>query len=118
LLAQKGSLAYILVSELRKLSTIYRFSLAFFVQLFKKCLQPPALAFSSMSQKIEVCEAQLYKIVFSFISTSLFKQDRLVFGLHLTHGLFPAMFSENEWEFFLGNNVQLELETATAAFPQ
>jgi hypothetical protein len=28
--------------------------------------------------------------------------DRLSFAMHLAHGMFPEMFSENEWEVFTG----------------
>ena len=40
--------------------------------------------------------------MFHYISRSLFKADRLTFGMHLVHGMYPKMFAANEWEAFLG----------------
>jgi dynein heavy chain 2 len=40
--------------------------------------------------------------VFHYISRSLFKADRLTFGMHLVHGMYPKMFALNEWEAFVG----------------
>ena len=40
--------------------------------------------------------------MFHFISRSLFKADRLTFGMHLVKGMYPKMFAANEWEAFLG----------------
>jgi dynein heavy chain 2 len=40
--------------------------------------------------------------VYEYISRGLFKNDRLSFAMHLTHGMYPDMFGENEWEVFTG----------------
>ena len=33
---------------------------------------------------------------------SLFKADRLMFALHMVHGMFPDQFQEKEWDLFSG----------------
>ena len=33
---------------------------------------------------------------------SLFKADRLMFALHMVHGMFPDRFQEKEWDLFSG----------------
>ena len=55
-----------------------------------------------MTQKLEIAAVQLYKIIFNSIASSLFKSDRLMFGIHLVHGIFPDLFQAQEWEFLLG----------------
>lgn len=42
---------------------------------------------------------------YSEIGRSLFKADRLTYGMHFVKGVFPALFQKNEWEFFTGATV-------------
>lgn len=45
------------------------------------------------------------KNVFNQIAGSLFKQDRLIFGIHLLKGCKPDLIEEAEWQFLVGNSV-------------
>jgi hypothetical protein len=47
----------------------------------------------------------MYRNTVNSIGGALFKQDRLILGLHLLQGLRPNLFEKNEWEFFLGLTV-------------
>lgn len=61
-----------------------------------------------MSDRIRRLAQGLKVRVFNSISRSLFKADRLMFGLHLVHGLHPKLFGEKEdreWEAFTGELV-------------
>lgn len=44
----------------------------------------------------------LLTTAFHYVSRSLFKSDRLTFGMHLVKGLRGNLFGENEWEAFTG----------------
>jgi hypothetical protein len=37
-----------------------------------------------------------------------------MFGIHLTHGMFPDLFEPNEWEFLLGTNISVAMENKVA----
>lgn len=41
-------------------------------------------------------------ILVLFIHRSLFKADRLMFAVHMVHGMYPDQFRESEWELFTG----------------
>jgi dynein heavy chain 2 len=47
----------------------------------------------------------LKRKVFSYISRSLFKADRLTFAMHLVHCVHPDAFKERQWQFFTGELV-------------
>ena len=47
----------------------------------------------------------LEKRVLYDVGRSLFKADRLMWGLHLVRAMYPHMFAENEWELFTGDIV-------------
>lgn len=83
---------------------MYQFSLASFVKQFRKALNSKPSA-SSMDEKLNLLTDTLIKLVFFEVGRSLFKHDRLTYGLHFVHGTFPEMFGDNEWEFFIGTNV-------------
>ena len=53
--------------------------------------------------------------MFHYISRSLFKADRLTFGMHLVHGMYPKMFATNEWEAFLG--ILVEGDSSSSGSP-
>ena len=60
---------------------------------------------SSVAQRIERLIPQLQTTVLYSVGQSLFKEDRLMYAMHLVHGSHPEMFEKNEWEFFLGDLV-------------
>jgi len=103
-LANKGSKLFIVINDLQKINNMYRFSLALYIRLFKKCLEFQTQS-NKLEEKLEGCTNSLYRIVFDHIGTSLFKKDRLMFGLHIVKGMMGEMFQANEWEFFLGHAV-------------
>ena len=45
--------------------------------------------------------------VYQYVSQSLFKADRLMFALHVAHGMKPKLFNPNVWCFFEGANYSL-----------
>lgn len=90
-----------IINDLLKIDNMYQFSLGAFIKLFKRALETKPDA-ENMQQKLDHLSDTLTKMVFFDIGRSLFKIDRLSYGLHFVHGIAPTMFQENEWEFFDG----------------
>ena len=55
-----------------------------------------------MEQRLPILVSTLKRNVFNHVGRSLFKGDRLTFGMHLVRGMNPDLFKDGEWEFFVG----------------
>ena len=66
---------------------MYRFSLEYFISLFKNCLKVKDQ--DDIKQKLRKATKKLFKIIFYGIGNSLFKKDRITFGLHIVHSVRP-----------------------------
>eukprot|EP00927_Polykrikos_kofoidii_P027109 TRINITY_DN23975_c0_g4_i1.p1 TRINITY_DN23975_c0_g4~~TRINITY_DN23975_c0_g4_i1.p1 ORF type:complete len:2595 (-),score=618.45 TRINITY_DN23975_c0_g4_i1:108-6821(-) len=103
-LATLGSRIFILVKELACMDHMYRFSLEGFLDLFGKVLSLQIRA-DSTAEKLRQLGNQLKVKVLVYVSRSLFKADRLTFGMHLVRGIMPEKFEPNEWELFMGTYI-------------
>jgi len=103
-LATLGSQIFILVRELPHIDHMYRFSLDAFMVLFNKVLNLN-LGTDSTEDKLRQLGNQLKIMVLFYLSRSLFKADRLTFGMHMVRGIMPEKFNENEWELFQGTYI-------------
>lgn len=103
-LATYGSDLFFVISDLCKLNNMYRFSLASFLRLFERALQNKQDS-GNTELRIRALTTSLLSLVYEYICRSLFKEDRLMFALHLVHGMQPRLFKENEWEMFTGQLV-------------
>jgi len=103
-LATLGSRIFILVRELSLIDHMYRFSLESFLVIFNKVLNLK-LSAETTEEKLMQLGNQLKIIVMFFISRSLFKCDRLTFGIHMVHGILTEKFEPNEWELFQGSYI-------------
>jgi len=103
-LATLGSRIFILVRELFNLEHMYRFSLEAFLVIFRKVLGIRTQT-DSTEEKLRQLGNQLKIMVLFYISRSLFKADRLTFGMHMVRGIQPEKFEPNEWEFFQGTYI-------------
>jgi dynein heavy chain 2 len=101
ILASQGSTIYSLLQELKKVNHMYQFSLASFIKLFNAALKKPVNS-SSLAEKLQKLGGTLMNMIFMYMSRALFKSDRLAFGLHFVHGVFPELFESNEWQFLKG----------------
>ena len=110
-----GANLFMVIEDLVKINNMYQFSLASFIEMFKRALESKPTA-SSTDEKLKLLTDTLIKLVFFEIGRSLFKDDRLTYGLHFVHGIFSKLFLENEWEFFTGT-VVAPSETS-ASFPR
>lgn len=85
-LATLGSKLFILLRDFYTIGHMYRFSLGFFTELFNNVLTMEVRA-ANVQDKIRSFERQLKVDVLSRCSRSIFKKDRLTFGVHLVHGI-------------------------------
>lgn len=53
-----------------------------------------------VSSRIQSLIRQLLILTFDYVSRSLFKSDRLMFALHLIHGMYSNLFAEKVCLFF------------------
>ena len=102
-LAETGATLYFVIKSLSSVNCMYRFSLTSFLTVFKEALQ--AKTSSGDNDRIESLVATLKVLLYESICRSLFKADRLMFALHLVHGMHPEMFNESEWELLTGQIV-------------
>lgn len=100
-IAERGASAYFLLKDLRTLNHMYQFSLALFLRHFNQALAN-APACESVDARIAALGAELVTILFGYVSRSVFKADRLTFGMHVARVLSPHLFGANAWEAFLG----------------
>ena len=89
--------------SLLKMNNMYQFSLAAFKKLFNRALDTrPNIP--QIDQKLMKLSDTLIRMSYAEIARSLFKADRLTYGLHFVHGVYSNLFGRNEWEFFNGNS--------------
>ncbi|XP_047126593.1 cytoplasmic dynein 2 heavy chain 1 isoform X1 [Hydra vulgaris] len=100
-LAEHGSALYFAICDLAKINNMYRFSLNCFLRLFKRALESIKDKGTS-DNHINILKDSVQTLVYEYVCRSLFKADRLLFGLHLVHGVYPNLFEKQEWEFFCG----------------
>lgn len=100
-LATKGSTMYVLLQDLRKVNHMYQFSLNSFFKQFSRALDSHVTA-TDVSEKLNQLLEALTVLVYMNVSSSLFKADRLMFGLHFLRHCKPELFETNEWEFLKG----------------
>ncbi|KAL3878520.1 hypothetical protein ACJMK2_030860 [Sinanodonta woodiana] len=100
-LAENGSSLYFVISDLAKINNMYRFSLAAFLRLFQRSLDSKQDG-SGTEHRIKLLVERLQQLVYEYVCRSLFKVDRLMFAMHMVHGMKQDQFEENEWEAFSG----------------
>jgi len=100
-LATAAAQIFFVISDLAKVNNMYQFSLASFLDLFQKALSTKDEGFEA-DLRIKLLRNRLQTLTYEYVCRSLFKADRLMFAMHLAHGMHPDEFDKNEWEFFIG----------------
>eukprot|EP01063_Lacrimia_lanifica_P011176 TRINITY_DN1797_c1_g1_i1.p1 TRINITY_DN1797_c1_g1~~TRINITY_DN1797_c1_g1_i1.p1 ORF type:complete len:4267 (+),score=1793.68 TRINITY_DN1797_c1_g1_i1:109-12909(+) len=103
--AKLGSKLFFLISDLPRVNHMYQFGLPQFVKTFTQVLSADQNS-SSPEEKIKSLSESLLKDVFTLCSRGLFKDDRLLFGMHVVQGVssippFNSLFTSSEWDFFV-----------------
>ena len=100
---------YIFINDLQKVNNMYRFSLALFIKIFNKSLNIQ-LTFKSIQEKLQYAQQFLYRNILDDLGISLFKQDRMLFALHMVRGVYPEKIPDREWNLFLGQTISKSRE--------
>ncbi len=99
-LAEFASRLFFTIADLVKLNNMYRTSLASFLRLYEATLTEASGG--EGNERISALKRTLQRKVYHYIARSLFKSDRLTFGVHLVHGMYSEHFAVNEWDAFVG----------------
>ncbi|KAI9102585.1 dynein heavy chain and region D6 of dynein motor-domain-containing protein [Phlyctochytrium arcticum] len=117
-LAAFGSTLYFVVTDLCNLNNMYQFSLSAYLRLFEQSLHAGANGINEdAEQRTKSLMGNIERATFKYISRSLFKDDRLMFALHMAQQLHPELFATSEWEFFTGQLVVTD-EDSISEIPQ
>ena len=121
-IARTGSKLFFSLAQLRAVNHMYQYSLTAFVDIFEQTLEikgggaqgrsPTAKDGNRVTGRIRLLCSQLIKRVYDYVVLSLFKADRLMFGLHMAHCMFGDEFQPDEWETMTGEAVLPESKDA------
>eukprot|EP01013_Petalomonas_cantuscygni_P031314 TRINITY_DN574_c0_g2_i1.p1 TRINITY_DN574_c0_g2~~TRINITY_DN574_c0_g2_i1.p1 ORF type:complete len:4319 (+),score=1484.83 TRINITY_DN574_c0_g2_i1:236-13192(+) len=100
--ARVGSEIFFLMGDLVLVNHMYQFSLNAFVKVFHRALEKEKAATDDVEQKLPKLVHHLRVLAFQYVALSIFKEDRLMFGLHLGHSQFPDICTDDEWTLFTG----------------
>ncbi|PRP81711.1 hypothetical protein PROFUN_10811 [Planoprotostelium fungivorum] len=116
-IAVMGSGLFFVISDLSKINHMYQYSLPVFLKLFQKAFtRENGDNNTNVEQRLnQICD-KLQKSIFQYVSRSIFKEDRLMFGLHLVHVMYPQAFGEQQWELLVGKIVA-GIGSSAADFP-
>lgn len=104
--ASDGSKLYFLVKQLHTINHMFRFSLSSFIGLFKATLTSAVPSSGGLKEKLARLTPILESKILFYVGRSLFKEDRLMFAIHLVYGMYKSkLFEQNEWKLFLGEIV-------------
>jgi len=97
-----GSKLFFLVQELQALNSMYQFSLASFIDLFKATLAEKMKA-ADVADRLARLKPALECRVYLDVARAVFKDDRPMLALHIINGMYTGdLIDCKEWEFFLG----------------
>jgi len=100
-LAEKGANLFIYINDMLKINNMYRFSLSQYLGIFEKSLVI-GHAVEDVGKKLELALSQLCSNVLEDFGVSLFKDDRLLFAMHIARAIKPQAMPQKEWDLFLG----------------
>jgi len=103
--ARQGSLAFFALQDLRGINHMYQYSLGYFMTLFKGAMNVHKdKKMNDIPSKVVDLIAELNRITYVNVLRSLFKADRLMFGVHFAYAVEKAKVTEDveEWKQFTG----------------
>jgi len=100
--AETASNVYFLIQGLKSVNYMYQFDLPTYLLLFNNTLNNSPSSQQSVEDRIRTLISTLKKNIFTMVGRSLFKADRLTFGMHLVRGMHPEGMEQGEWDFFVG----------------
>lgn len=108
-----GSTLYFVVKDLHRINNMYQFSLKSFLAIFDQSLEVKKESSQTAEMRIKELMVSLQKLVYQYVSRSIFKSDRLSFALYFIRTLYPDYFEPNEWELFTGQFISADAQVNT-----
>jgi dynein heavy chain 2 len=105
--AASATSLYFVLSKLQNVNNMYQFALSSFMTLFTRALEAP-MDFKSVEDRLGKLTYDLEKRTLFYVGYGLFKADRLMWAVHLIHGMREDEFQENEWDYFVGDIVDVD----------
>eukprot|EP01013_Petalomonas_cantuscygni_P031315 TRINITY_DN574_c0_g2_i2.p1 TRINITY_DN574_c0_g2~~TRINITY_DN574_c0_g2_i2.p1 ORF type:complete len:4342 (+),score=1501.02 TRINITY_DN574_c0_g2_i2:256-13281(+) len=102
--ARQGSLAFFALQDLRSVNHMYQYSLGAFMTQFMGALDTHKESKKSVDAKVVDLIDQMHYNVYLYTLRSLFKVDRLMFGIHFAWNVAKQQITTeaNEWKQFTG----------------
>ncbi|KAF4683419.1 Cytoplasmic dynein 2 heavy chain 1 [Perkinsus olseni] len=106
-IAVEGSELFMLMSDMNKVGSMYRFSLTEFIGIFTASLgeKQSGGPDEDLDIRLNDISTRLKGNVFEYVSRALFKRDRLTFAVMMARNAVAESIKENEWQLFMGNFV-------------
>jgi len=104
--AESATTLYFVLSKLQNVNNMYQFALASFMTLFGRALRAD-MDHKNVDDRLKKLTIDLEKRVLFYVGRGLYKADRLMWAIHLIHGMRTEEFKENEWEYFVGDIVDV-----------
>ncbi|KAF4663535.1 Cytoplasmic dynein 2 heavy chain 1 [Perkinsus olseni] len=106
-IAVEGSELFMLMSDMNKVGSMYRFSLREFIGIFIASLgeKQSGGPDEDLDIRLNDISTRLKGNVLEYVSRALFKRDRLTFAVMMARNAVAESIKENEWQLFMGNFV-------------
>ncbi|KPI89860.1 putative dynein heavy chain [Leptomonas seymouri] len=99
--AHHGAKLFFIIEDMVKLNRMYQFGITDYIALFAQTLNAYKGS-NHAGEKVQSLVTSFTKICFQSVARGLFKKDRLVFGLHVLHGVWPSDFPQDLWGALVG----------------
>ena len=101
-MATRSSLLYFVIADLGRLDPMYQYSLSYFQQLFKYCIDVSDKA-DSVQSRLQILMDYISYFVYLQVSRGLFAQHRLVFSFLICTAIMrhSSSIHDSEWNFLL-----------------
>jgi len=100
---------YFLVQKMITANHMYQFSLAAFLTLFRRTLKHDYDC-DDDDERIKMFTPDLEKRVLFYVGRGLYKADRLMWAVHLVHGMHEDIFGEGEWSVLMGDVIDTDTD--------
>lgn len=107
--ASEATQMYFLVQKMIAANHMYQFSLAAFLVLFKRTLKGEYDA-EEVEDRVRMFTPDLEKRVLFYVGRGLYKADRLMWAVHLVHGMHEEIFGEGEWALMMGDVIDTDAD--------
>ncbi|KPA81036.1 putative dynein heavy chain [Leptomonas pyrrhocoris] len=99
--AHHGATLFFVIQDMEALNHMYQFGITDYIALFTQALTTYKGS-NNAAEKVQVLVASFTKTCFHNVARGLLKKDRLVFGLHILHVLWPSAFPQDLWDALVG----------------